>query len=334
MADLSPALISVLRSARAELNQEFAQVKRAYPALDGPLVLAFVARCLDPVVRAVHAIAPERVPDVVRAGYALALDLIAQRATARSPALERCFVEVLPLLAAHVAAEPERVLGALANAVYNLELAGARCEAWQHWLAELGPRCETVEQLLALGSVCAWRAGLAHYRSGALEQVSRLPAAIRCAALGGSDGTDLDALRAALARDPWYAPDVSPGLRVAAQVGSFRGFGGLFTRPPEVRALGEQLLVTSGEEAWLLYADPFGATLHRATSQELAASVRHTARPPQLVLDQNMLVGHGVRLALPLAGQVTSLVATRSTLALTSAFSHAVVLVALPVEQA
>jgi hypothetical protein len=329
MNDISEGLATVLRSARDELNASFAQAKKQYPALDGPAFLSFLARCVDPVVAAVQAREPERVADVVRAGYAVGLELVGQRAALRSPAIELCFQRVLPPLAALLAHAPERVIGALVNAAYNLDGAGARTQDWLDAVATIGPRCPNVEALLQLGQLCAWRAGLAHYRSTALELAGALPPEIARAALGLPDGASFSQLRAAFERDPWFVPDAAPNPRVVAAVGGFRGYGGLFREPPRVHAHGGQFVVRSGDASWLLIADAFGATFHRASAEEQQNRSSPPPPPSGWKLEGNTLITPRARLVLPIAGQITSFARNAHTLALSSSFTHSIVLVAI-----
>src|SRR2546423_1862172 len=81
-----------------------------------------------------------------------------------------------------------------------------------------------------------WRAGLAHYRAGALAVCAQLPPALARAALGLPPDAriGLEDLIARLMADPWLEPATLAGpahareLRIVARAGAFRGFGGLF----------------------------------------------------------------------------------------------------------
>jgi hypothetical protein len=113
------------------------------------------------------------------------------------------------------------------------------------------------------------------------------------------------------------------GARVVS-VGAFEGFGGLFLTPPRVTARQDHLYVSSGGSAWLLTADAFGATFHRADAHECGTS--SVALPAGVEMLGGAIMAGGARVSLN--GELTSAAATESTLAVTSALSHAVVLVA------
>jgi hypothetical protein len=108
-----------------------------------------------------------------------------------------------------------------------------------------------------------------------------------------------------------------------ARVGGFRGFGGLFAVPPSVAGGGDRFLVASAEDAWVLFADAFGATFHRAGEEDRAT----TAQPPRWRGRQVDVEGRSIEV--PVRGELTSAAVAASTLAVTSSHSHALVLVAL-----
>ena len=184
-----------------------------------------------------------------------------------------------------------------------------------------------------LAAVLAWRVGLAHYRAGALAAADALPAEIALAAVDGAAGVGggWPALRQALvSADRWSAPGADrTRSRVVHCVGAFRGFGGAFLVPPRLLRSDGDLLVRSGTDAWILTADAFGATLHRASSGELAAGRVQEGGPAALRFGDGEVSWRGEAIALPVAGPATSFVLAEPMLALTTAASHAVVILAL-----
>ena len=78
-------------------------------------------------------------------------------------------------------------------------------------------------------------------------------------------------------RNPWCDPadgQNDTGLRVVAQAGAFRGFGGSVHRAAGGRGNRRTFPVRSGDDCWLLTADVFGATFHRAAPSEFEAAKR------------------------------------------------------------
>lgn len=333
MTAASECLASVLRSGREHFNAEFHAARRQYPELDGDSFSAFLVSSLDPLACAVQRACPERLSEVVLAAYDVGLELVALRLAgprARHELVDRAWQRVLPAAARQVAEAPALVLSALSNAVHQLcATSGARPAQWLELMECLAPQTRGADELLKLGQVCAWRAGLAHYRQSALAVAGALPEPLALAALGADAARPLSELRRELEGDPWYLPGaLAGGPRLAAELGAFRGFGGLFVEPPRVVRAHGQLLVVSGEEAWLVTADAFGATLHRAHPGEVRGAKIATGLPPGVRAEEGKLKVNGSELALPLLGALTSVASDERTIALTCSLSHAVLLVA------
>jgi hypothetical protein len=336
-APVSDPLASVLRSGRADFNARFVSARRRYPDLDPIAFSGFLQTTVDGIVQAVDAIRPDRVADVVMASYDGALELVGQKLAghgARHPFVEEGWRRILPKAAPLVATAPGRVLAAVSNALLQIAATpGARPEQWIGSLEILAPRCPDVDTLLRLGQVAAWRAGLAHFRHGALAAADALPAPLALAALEASPSATWNDLRSRLQSNPWFDPtgrsDGAGSVRVAAQAGAFRGFGGLFTEPPRVVLSGDHFLIRSGEGCWLLTADIFGATFHRAPVEDFAVAQKRPSLPPGVRINGAGIIIRGTRLEFPALGEFTSAAANRHTLALTSELTHAVVLVAL-----
>jgi hypothetical protein len=338
---ISEALTSVLRSGRVEFNRQFAEARRLYPDLDGGALSEFLASRVDGVVRAVGQVQPDRVADVVMATYEIGLELVGQKLVgpgARNPIVEEGWPRVLLSVKPLVAAAPTRILGAVSNALHNLaSTPGARPEQWIETLERLGPKCPDSDTFLRLGQVAAWKAGLAHFRAGAIAAADALPPPLALAALGAPEKSGWPEIRQGLLSSPWFDPaqpaPIGNGpanhLRVMAQAGAFRGFGGLFAEPPQVSQAGEHFLACSGEEGWLLTADLYGATFHRASPGEFESARQQVRFPSNLRIMNAKVTWQDERFEIPSLGQYTSAAANETTLALTSELTHSIVLVAL-----
>lgn len=321
---IGPALQSVLRSGRDVLNAQFAAARRATPTLDGQAFARFLEEAVDPLADAVAAAAPDRTVAVVLAGYELGLELVGKRLLDDgliSLAWRTLGATGAPL----IAQAPGSVLASVSNGVRNLATTpDARPRDWIEGMAALAPRCAEPAHLLQVGQVLAWRAGLAHLREGALGVCDALPEDLALAAVAG--GGSWATVRERLAHDPWFVPGAE-GAQARA-VGGFRGFGGLFAVPPRVAVVEGQFAVVTEERAWWLTADAFGATLHSAGDLGSSATFSQTL-PPDVQVGDGAVTVRGHTFAVPLTGDPTSAAHDGRTLALTSAFGHAVLLVPL-----
>jgi len=337
-AAVSSELASVLRSGRGEFNTRFAAARVRHPDLDADAFAEFIRGAVDPLVVAVASVRADRLTDVALAAYDSALELVGQKLvgpSARTPFVNDAWRRVLPNVAGLVAAEPERLIAAVCNAAHQLSSTpGVKPTAWVDAMARLAVQCADSATFLALGQVAAWRAGMAHFRESALAVADKLPESLALAVLGAPSGRWAD-VRDRLAADPWYDPalpnDSQAKPRVVARAGGFRGFGGLFTEPPTVAMADDRLFVRAGTQSWLLTADAFGATFHRATPEEFESARARSALPTRVGVHGTVLTIHGSTVNLPdVFGQLSSACASRTTLALTSPNTHAIALVALP----
>ncbi|WP_050023337.1 hypothetical protein [Verrucomicrobium sp. BvORR034] len=342
---ISAVFTAILKSGREEFNAQYALAKKQFPALEAESFSNFLQITLDPLVVKVHSTNPEAAVAVAQAGYEVGLELVAQRlvgAQARHPWIQRLWEEGLPVALTHVMAAPREVIGALSNAAHQLgTVPGARPQDWLGILTRLAPLAESPETFLKAGQVAAWRCGLAHYRESALSVADTLPPELALAALTmpetsngypASHAPDISTwpeIRQRLQDGRWtrglgnngrgHSNGRDPSTsRLIRRTGAFRGFGGLFPEPPRLVVAQDQLYVRSGNDGWLLTADAFGATFHRATPEELAA-----ARP------QIPQVPAGVEVPADI-GPVTSVARLDHTVAITGALTHAVLLYAVP----
>lgn len=227
-----------------------------------------------------------------------------------------------------LAESPLAVLGALANAVLTLARGNPALVApWLARVAELAPRCRSVETLRDLGTVAAWRLGLVSVRPAALAALRAVSAEL-AAPLFGLDGRAAwPHVVARLARDRWYDPLEEDGperLALVATVSGFAGLGGAFLEPPRLARLGANLVAFDRERAVLLVADRFGhACVSMARGPELAGGdPRAYARG-----DGTVTLG-SLRLKDPRLVEPVSAAATDDVLAISVAHSLRVHLIA------
>lgn len=303
------ALTDYLRSRRASCNARFAAARRIWPRLDAGDFSLFLRDQLSPLAQALDGRAAGSVLDQA---YELGLQLVAEKLagpSAITSEINSLWVGVLPAFAAQVATAPRRVLGSLCNALHHLaSTPGARPEHWRRRLVQLAPRCMTTDDLLVAGQVLAWRAGLSHFRSGAIAAADSLPPDLALELLEAPAGGSWPEVRDQHLSDPWFGYQIPGG--VDRRVGMFRGFGGQFLTPPLVTRVGSQILVQGGDDSWILVADAFGVTFHRASPEEIGG-----AAPVSIPAGASPL---------PPGHRVTSGVILGGTYAFSSAQSHSI----------
>lgn len=321
---ISPAFAAILAGGRAQFNARAAEARRRFPALDMAAFGAFLRDGVDPLVVAVAAAAPERAGGATLAAYDMALELVGHGLAgpaAKNPFLNTVWRELAPQLSTLLATAPIDVLGMLSNAAVHIaSVAGARPAQWQRELAALGPQIASVTQLRTVGQVLAWRAGVAHFRLGALAAADTLPPALALAAFG-EPGAQWPQVHAQLMANPWR------GNAEGREFGSFTGLGGDFGTPPQVRAAADGFIVRSAERHYLLVADAYGAVLHGATAQEFEQA--QTGAPASVRLDGATLHIGARRIELDVPAGDIAIAANAHTVAVTSPWTHAIRLLPL-----
>lgn len=334
---ISEALTFVFKSGRETFNAKFKEARRRFPDLDAAGFQDFLTTTLDPVVRSADRLSSHQLTALIQSAYDAGLQLVGERLAgpvARRRTVEEGWIQILPAAQSLVATAPERALAAISNALITLSSTpDVRPSQWAEKMARLVPLCGDLDTWLKVGQVLAWTCGMAHLRSSALHVAQTLPAPLALAVLEAPPTSDWPLLLQQLQTEIWFNPASPPtatptGLRVAAKVGAFRGFGGKFPQPPLVASSGEQLFVKSGDEHWLLVADVFGATLHHAVAEEFKPDPAGGNLPKGVKLERTKLTWGDQSLPLPADLEITSVAVIPGTLAFTTALTHAITLVA------
>lgn len=323
-------LAAILKSERDALNARYAAALKRNAQLNPDVLFWFLENCVDPLATKIWNVKPDMARHTVLCAYDVGLIMAGGTSEGRMQwlqAIQTALCSFSGVYTAQIAADPWRVLSALSNALYQLvSTPGCEPRVWIEGVAALAPHGLDTDAFLRIGQVMAWRAGLAHYRETALAIADTLAEPLAVAAFGASGAWG--SLRESLLANPWFVPNGGsiPRFRTA---GAFRGYGGLFPVPPTIGWHNDHFVVHSRDEAWILIADAFGATFHRATNVQSALSPGREL-PDGVSIKRNELVFRGQTLV-PMVGTVTSCAANEFTLAITTDATHAVLLVALPV---
>lgn len=341
MNSISNRFPESLKRGRERFNTKFALSRHTYPALDGETFTEHLKKTVAPVVESIGENDAEKIDAVTDALYELSLELIGKDffgRRVRYPAMLNGWETLLPQIPHLLIEDPLTIASAITNALYNLSIEqNARPSFWIETMIEIGKLCDNSQEFLEAGKVVAWRAGLAHYREGALETCKSLKTEIACAALGIEESENIESLAIQLKQDPWLNPNEFSNkikkekrLRVVSVVGAFRGFGGLFISPPKVTYSDGQFLVFDSETWWAMTADCFGATFHKIG--QTISGLKNESNPKSRVDKKGNVEMNGVKRTLHHLAEGTSFAADETTLAVTLPMSHSVYLVSLAAE--
>lgn len=324
---VSSSFAKILASGRSHFNARVAEAKRRFPDFDSQIFADFLDTCVDPVIVAVSYSAPDRCSQVVFAAFDMAMTLSIQGFIGpgeQGGLLKQTWSELFPLLAKFIATSPQVVLGALSNAVIYLQKdTSFRGHEWLEYMKQIGPLADSVDDLLNLGKILAWRSGVVHFRQGALAIADTLPESLVLAALGAETRHPWALLKNKLENNPWLSPENL--LTTGKEVGAFTGLGGRFEQPPELRACqsGIGFWVKSKDSYSLLMADAWGAVFLPATEEEFASGYLNPVEGP-IKLAGNCLIIDDQRIDLDLPDQGLSFVCNEYTVAVTSIYSYCI----------
>lgn len=328
---LSPVLSRCLAAGRAAFNARVAEMRTRQPGLDTQAFAAFLADALDPLAQAVDAHDPERSMAFVDEAFDVALTLVAHSLAgpaARLPWVGALWRQVLPHYVGLLAQAPTPVLGSLSNAVVQLgAVDGVRLPDWLAAMQAHAGQVQDVAQLRGVAQVQAWRAGMAQYRTSALQVAATLPEPLRLALLQAAPGRTWAQVLGDHHASPWWHEAHGAPAQASVAVGAFTGFGGAFTEPPQVRAQADGFVVRSGERHLWLTADAHGAVLLPATAAEFAAAGPGVHAGVRLDGDRLLAGTRVVPLDVPTEG--LALASNAHTAAITSPYTHGVLLVPL-----
>lgn len=331
----------VLERHRPRFNAAFAGARRSLRGLDSASFSDHLIHRTAPLVERVAASSKTDTTDAVDAVsialYDLSLELFVKGILGgpdRYPTASRAWTDLFPAIAGFIATAPRRTPAAVVNALCNLSAEkGVDADRWLDAMTALARLCPDGETFLRAGQVAAWRWGMAHYREGALPLCHDLPTTVVAAILDlpeGSDAAYVKAVLAHLSADPWYDPAILPDrqhktLARVGGVGGFRGFGGVFLNPPRAMTGPDGRIYLSDSEAtFVLHADRFGATLHRAG----AAKAKPTNNSPFSIDAEGKVRRNGASRKFPQLAGAGSFAAAEHTLAVCLNLSHHVHIVA------
>jgi hypothetical protein len=326
---LGSAFSQILAAERKALNARVAAARLRAPGFDTVQFSNFLVEVVDPLVLSIA----EKDSDAVRrctvALFDMAIELTAKGMTsntARVKAVKCVWADVAPHMIAMIIADPIESLGVLTNAaIQAAAIEGFRLDAWLTNMQALVPQAMDNRELRAIIAITAWCAGASHYRQSALASAATLRPGLACAAVG-VDGEDWPSVASRYAMNSWWRPDVERSeIKTGYALGQFSGFGGRFGQPPRVRASAQGFFVLSGEQAYLLVADGYGATLHAAAPSEFNSAPLQLDRT-NVAIAGDEVIAEDRKILIDWPGDGLELACNADSIAVTSPYSHSILL--------
>ena len=323
---LSPVFAQVLSDRREQFNARVAAARTRNPSFDIAAFTTFIEELGDPLLTKVLAKNESGSTQLVDAIFDTAIVLTEHRwvgTGARAQIVNRLWSEVLPQFANVIAGQPKATIAALTNATIKMsQEPDIDIEQWLTLVGSLGPKAFTLSEARNLIVVCTWRSGVAHMREVALAAASNLSPEVACAAIGADTDTDWQTIAGNFAAHQWWAPDRT-AITQGHRIGTFAGFGGYFSEPPQLYVANDMFVAQSGGREFALFADAYGATLRPIDGPGGSKSVEKKQSVESRFKDQSIRADDRlVPLLMPAVG--LCIAETSDSIAVSSRYSHSI----------
>jgi len=243
-------LIELLRENSDALNQSLRQAVATSNRFDPSAVPTWFRTVVEPIFAAVHELDKTRSRKVFDVLFRDTIDFLASGTAGADFELHQaCRLLLLPNPRL-TAANPARLLRTLVTAFKKiLRHSSTTARAWMAMMEKIVVLAADLDELLIAGRFAAWRCGMAHLRQQLDFELKLKPEII--SVIFGDMPFSPDLKR------PWAQGETSQGVAV----GSFKGFGGEFIRPPRLTLRDSLVFVSDGRQTGVVFADRFGCSL-------------------------------------------------------------------------
>ena len=267
----STALKAYFQTERVNCNQMVASVRHQYPNLNLDDFDWFLSHCLDPLMMTLEGQGNRIKFPVAHAGFQHGLELTSfswAKSEFKKALLLKAWNNLFPRLVAPLIQHPGELFAGTINSLSNILAFGEqKPNTWLDLMITSSDEINALEQFKITGILCAWLAGLAHFREIALNKMSELPDESIRKLFKLSDSQDLGLYFHQLKASRWLnaqpkrANTSGTEIQERYRIGKCSLVGGDFPATPRVFVENDQLYVLSGEHIWRLYADSFGVAL-------------------------------------------------------------------------
>lgn len=274
-----------------------------YGQLDSVILRSWMVRVIEPVILEIGPLYPEKLPLIFKALFSELLRILGNKTGVIYEDEYVAAWQLLKRIPAIVMAHPSRCIRAIDSGIEAIRL--FRPDKVSSWIINMDRsigNCNSFDEILTLGRVYAWQAGMAHLRGRIINEISALPKL---------EDEDISLKKALKYEWPDYIKTTFAG-----ESGGFLGNGGYFLSSPVVALLENEILVTDGKVTCAFFADQFGKVL----LPEIPVSPEVILQKAELSSFVSFKSEHGETIV-PF-DDVTSSVLRNSTLVITRRSSH------------
>ncbi len=245
-------LIQHLKENEEFYNKLCRSYELQYGLLENMVLRSWMVKVIEPVIIEIDASYSDKLPVVFNALFSELLRILGNNTGRVFEEEYMAAWNLLKRIPAIVIAHPSRVIRAIDSGIEAIRL--FHPEKVLSWISRMNNSigsCVSLDEILTLGRVYAWQAGMAHLRSRVISELSVLPK------LHEIIFPEDKSLKKALQCEwPEYKKSTFAG-----EAGGFVGNGGYLQSSPLVALIENEILVTDGKVTCAFFADQFGKVL-------------------------------------------------------------------------
>jgi len=341
MEKLKPGTFAgILKKNRSRYNTLFSVKGRGNARVDGEKFSRYIRTIIGPLMELIEGTdeagraGPGALEAMVDALYVRILDLCAgdYLGSARRPYFDDVFIPLTRAFWKLLLHDTDAFLSGLVSAIIRVAaVSPTAVKTWSGRLLALDTGTMTIDDFRTCGFIAAWVSGMASCRERALHYCEIVPPGTFFTLMGtgpdARDGIARDDVLFKLKASPWAHPcgEAEPGSVIVRPVGGFRGYRGVFTKPPVVYVEGDEIIASDGASAYAVCADIFGHSIRAVEPDTKKVSKLYRAGSPDKgPVYPDSLVKNSPRFPKDFMVPVLAHVITAGGLCFTSPLSHRV----------
>lgn len=236
-------------------NQLYREYELKYNSIDYSVIFEWHIDIIEPLIKNVHAVNPERLPNVFKALYTELLRLLGNRNAIVYESEYKSLWIIFNKNPELIGKSPQKLVKAISIAIETIRNhCPDKVNAWVCLMDNIVADCKTVDEFLGCGRIFAWMSGMAQLRAIAENEYRNLPDNLK-------HTINLNYFTNNIELAFQFRWSNLNSADFVGEAGGFVAFGGVFLSSPTVAIIEEQILITDNTNSCILFADQFGKVL-------------------------------------------------------------------------
>ncbi|WMJ74385.1 hypothetical protein RCC89_14600 [Cytophagaceae bacterium ABcell3] len=246
-------LVDHLRENATVYNQLYLESEIRHGTIDGSCIAHWMVGVVEPAVKELLAVDANALPQITKAFYTELLRLLGSKAGVVYEKEYRAAWSLCEKNPMVFLESPLRALRAINTAVESILF--HQPESALRWVSQMEkvvPHCQSIDEFLSVGRICAWFCGMAHLKGRAKEAYQSLRKELKKVLQKACKGV---AAIGKTSKQEWANVDNGSFI---GEAGGFVGYGGFFYTPPLVTLYANEIVASDKSNSYAFFADNFG----------------------------------------------------------------------------